>query len=412
MAHTHKRSVLRSVLLVLAASAVAIDAPSAFQCGSCNQGSAFRSTSVRLDFSGVSFEVETWRAAAQEWTDLYAAAGTPTINVALGSGDWKIVLVEPSQMPGAWGDAHTPSKNLYIRSDALTKGAGFVKWLFSHEIGHTLGLTTTDCSINDSVMAERQPDPTQPGGVAGTTSLGCAIDRYIRQNYEPEPTDYCSSGGCTPGYAPMGSTGCSEGSQDECGCCLTYSPIVLDLAADGVRFSGTQDGVMFTINDAGRRFRIGWPLAADDVWLWLDRNGNGNVDSGAELFGNATRLSNGRPATNGFVALAELDGNRDGLIDATDAAFNSLQVWSDANRDGISQPGETSGLATTSVRAIELSYRESRHTDRFGNVFRYRSVLHLAGANGRTWAWDVYPVVDTAAPGTSPQTCAKPVALR
>jgi hypothetical protein len=58
--------------------------------------------------------------------------------VSMAGGAWTIALVEPDQMPGSWGDAHTPSKILYIRNDALTKGAGFVKWLFTHEIGHAL----------------------------------------------------------------------------------------------------------------------------------------------------------------------------------------------------------------------------------------------------------------------------------
>jgi hypothetical protein len=44
--------------------------------------------------------------------------------VSMAGGAWTIALVEPDQMPGSWGDAHTPSKILYIRNDALTKGAG------------------------------------------------------------------------------------------------------------------------------------------------------------------------------------------------------------------------------------------------------------------------------------------------
>lgn len=220
------------------------------------------------------------------------------------------------------------------------------------------------------------------------------MNAYVQNRYPPDPIDYCAGGGCTPGYAPLGTPGCSEASIDECGCCLTYSPIVLDLAANGVQFSAAAEGPMFTINDMGRKFRLGWPNAADDVWLWLDRNANGIVDNGGELFGNATRLSNGRPAPNGFVALAELDGNADRRIDASDAAFDRLQVWSDRSRDGVSQHDEISDLGDVGVVAIELAYRESRRTDRNGNVYRYRAVLHLSGKNRRTWAWDVYPDVE------------------
>ncbi|CAN5741795.1 hypothetical protein BH18ACI5_BH18ACI5_15260 [soil metagenome] len=383
----------RILLVVCIVAAALVQVPTAFQCASCTQNAAFRASSIGFDFSGPSFEIETWRAAATEWTNQFRNADS-SINVSITSGgSWTIATVTAQQMPGAWGDAHTPSKVLYIREDALTKGAGFVKWLITHEMGHALGLSTTDCSINDSVMADRQPDPNQPGGVSGTTSLGCAVERHIVQNYEPEPVDYCANGGCTPGYAPEGSPGCSEASIDECGCCLTYSPIILDLGADGVRFSSAENGTLFTINDMGKRFQFGWPTGADDVWLWLDRNGNGLVDNGGELFGNATRLTSGKPAPNGFVALAELDANQDGQIDRADPSFAALRVWSDANRDGESQEPEIGRLDTTNVVSIGLSARWSRHTDAHGNTFKYRSVLHLNGLNQRTWAWDVYPAV-------------------
>ena len=98
-----------------------------------------------------------------------------------------------------------------------------------------------------------------------------------------------------------------------------------------------------------------WAAADDGMRVW-DRNGNGSIDSGRELFGDETILANGQKAANGFAALAELDTGSlvngvvvsagDGKFDANDAQYTNLRVWRDLNQDGISQAAEMQGLAT------------------------------------------------------------------
>ncbi len=106
----------------------------------------------------------------------------------------------------------------------------------------------------------------------------------------------------------------------------TSSPLILDLDGDGIETTGVKDGAYFDHAGDGFSEQTGW-VGANDGLLVYDRNGNGRIESGAELFGDNTLLVDGNHAANGFEALAELDDNQDGKIDAQDAAFANLRVW-------------------------------------------------------------------------------------
>jgi hypothetical protein len=122
------------------------------------------------------------------------------------------------------------------------------------------------------------------------------------------------------------------------------SPIVLDLNGDGIAATSVAGGVYFDHDADQFAERSGWVNTSDGL-LVLDRNGNGVVDSGRELFGSETLLSTGSKAPNGFAASAELDSNGDALIDARDSAFSTLRVWRDLDQDGQSDAGELQTLA-------------------------------------------------------------------
>ena len=135
----------------------------------------------------------------------------------------------------------------------------------------------------------------------------------------------------------------------------TTSPLVLDLDGDGVETVGLANGVHFDHDGNGFAQQSGW-VHSDDGLLVLDRNGNGLIDNGSELFGNNTQLSGGANAANGFAALAELDGNGDGVIDANDAAFGDLRVWRDMNGNGRADAGELFTLSELGIASLNVGY--------------------------------------------------------
>ena len=134
----------------------------------------------------------------------------------------------------------------------------------------------------------------------------------------------------------------------------------------------------------GHPVLMGWTAAGtDEAFLWLDRNHNGVVTSGAELFGNFTPLQNGQLARNGFEALAEYDSNHDGVIDSRDSIWSELFLWRDLNHNGISEPAESSRLDASDVTAIDIHDHWTGRRDAWGNVFRYKSLISVRNESGR-----------------------------
>ncbi|MEI7786158.1 MAG: calcium-binding protein, partial [Betaproteobacteria bacterium] len=134
-------------------------------------------------------------------------------------------------------------------------------------------------------------------------------------------------------------------------------PLVVDLNGDGAKVVGLSAGVHFDHNGDGFAERTAWADKADGLLVW-DRNGNGKIDTGAELFGDQTPLKNGQRGANGFDVLKEYDDNGDGVIDSKDAVFAQLRIWQDANQNGVTDAGELKTLGGLGIASFDLHYEQ------------------------------------------------------
>lgn len=150
-------------------------------------------------------------------------------------------------------------------------------------------------------------------------------------------------------------------------------PLILDLDGDGVETTSVTDGTHFDHDANGFAEQTGWAASDDGLLVW-DRNGDGRINNGRELFGNNTILKNSSRAADGFQALAEWDDNADGRIDLSDSVWSNLKVWQDYNGDGYSNDYELYTLDEVGITGLSTAYTNSNVTDPNGNT------LIMAGA--------------------------------
>ncbi|MGH1513792.1 beta strand repeat-containing protein [Ralstonia solanacearum] len=128
-------------------------------------------------------------------------------------------------------------------------------------------------------------------------------------------------------------------------------PLVVDTGKGIYGVGVDKSGVQFDLTNSGQKESVGWITSGG----FLVNTADGPVTGGAQLFGDARALPNGTLAANGFQALAPLDTNGDGHVDAKDTGFDKLAVWTDANQDGIEQADEVLLLSQLGIKDIDLT---------------------------------------------------------
>ncbi len=138
-------------------------------------------------------------------------------------------------------------------------------------------------------------------------------------------------------------------------------PLVVNFDGRGAQL--TSDKVEFDLNGDGTEEQIS-NLKAGSAFLALDKNGDGTINDGTELFGPSTG--------SGFGELSQLDSDKNGWIDENDDLFYQLRLW---------KPGhESSSLLERGVGAISL--------DSVGGSFQLKnSEQELLGAVKNQGVW-------------------------
>ena len=162
--------------------------------------------------------------------------------------------------------------------------------------------------------------------------------------------------------------------------CACNTPLVLSFDGAPVRMQPAPAST-FDIDGVGACITTDWPEAATP-WLALDLDRSGSIETGRELFGSGTVLASGERASNGFLALSELDDNGDGRIDVTDSRFTDLVLWADEDADKAANFDELQPLAMRGILSIELDYRSDRQCDDRGNCGVERAAFTYIAAGG------------------------------
>jgi hypothetical protein len=93
-------------------------------------------------------------------------------------------------------------------------------------------------------------------------------------------------------------------------------PLVVQL--EGAMPTLSSKTFAFDLDSDGTKDQISL-LGKNSAFLALDKNANGKIDDGSELFG--------AQSGDGFGDLAKYDDDKNGWIDENDAIFNKLRIW-------------------------------------------------------------------------------------
>ncbi len=239
--------------------------------------------------------------------------------------------------------------------------------------GYCAGNASFDGIATWNSLAEQQADVVPFGRYDGSSRFfqnnNLVQERTASVTFS-DPPGGGEQGSCEPGYFEY---------QGQCWFYESGSPIVVATGkSNAYKLTSVSAGVMFDLDGDGLKEQIAWldPKFDEVAFLALDRDGNGTIDSGKELFGDFTHEG----VSNGFAALRETPGaGDDGKVTAADPLFASLVLWYDRNHDGYSDASELVPVSEK-LEAIGLGYSKSGRKDGNGNTYRLQGWARKHGA--------------------------------
>lgn len=173
-------------------------------------------------------------------------------------------------------------------------------------------------------------------------------------------------------------------------CEHTASPLFLQIGTEShLSLSSPTQGIDFDIlgiNSFPRphqKKRISWFSNPNYLFL-VNPTRQNRVEGINQMFGDNTMGPDGEFSEDGFMALAKYDRNADGIIDDRDPIYQNLRLWSDANGNGIAEPGELFYLGFLKVEAIDLMYDPNYfERDIYGNEIKYKSIVKMSDGSVR-----------------------------
>jgi hypothetical protein len=250
--------------------------------------------------------------------------------------------------------------------------------VFFHELLHTFGLQNVEFAdpnsqFGGSVMNSPINARNNSNSWVAWNATNCDT-QVVDNNYEDRADDEEEGGGgngsCDPDTGPCECDPAIEV------CQAPGSPIVVPVTnAQALKLTSAEEGVLFDLNADGTPELTAWTAADSHLaFLAIDRDGDGFITSGSELFGDHTVLGKG----NGFAALAALAGNPGGSVTVEHPFFAKLLLWEDGNHNGVSEPNELRP-ASDLLGSIGLGYTKHNRKDGHGNLFRYRGWATIKG---------------------------------
>jgi hypothetical protein len=387
MRQTDVTKFLLSLVVVLALGTLGIVAVKA-QCYSC-QPSRIGGVSVqgtkKVCFDGsFTSEDENWIKAGGTWWNERLSTRTPVVYFEFAlPGDLENCNIMIGLDYGMIGTSTAARAYVTPNGDGAliefnpsrfsTENFNYISFVSGHEFYHILGWTDLQPpSLRETCDGSTLLAGSYSGHPGLPTGMLCGDVIPVASSYPPSSGVDCS---LEPGHP-------------DC------SPLVIDTAGNGFAFTSARKGVLFDLDGDGNLELVGWTQRnSDEAWLAIDLNGNGNIDSGLELFGNVTRGCNGETAANGFEALKLFEAPcfgssvQDGTIDRRDAIFDRLLLWRDINKDGGSTPDELTPVSSSPLRAIYTDYATIARV-RKGNEIR--QVSFVKWGNDRRFIVDVW----------------------